>query len=830
MVGGKEGKRGQREGEGRERERGGGGEREREGGGGGEREREREREGERELIDQCFHTDEEEQRQQHQTEAIQSRTLDIDECDAGEISLPPTTAVHRLEADSSSILDTSVDPVPPQQSPKPLTALANQTEEKFSLKSHVEMNLRDYQWELALPGICGQNYIICAPTGTGKTRVAGLIISEHLKRLRGKGKVFFVVNKVILTHQQKVALENMIIGASVDEITGEVTAYRKSSLSPADGLGATAAKSTNATRLAQSKDDIIVCTAGCLLNELKFGKLKITDISLIVIDECHHTRKNADYAKIMECYLTEKLNSDASAKSRGLPHDEPRHLPQVVGLTATPGAEASLSATMDHLMSLCARMDAEGGIKIVHKNVDELEKHRNKPEFTLAVLNGRSPGEEFISIINRIMTELENMLKLQNVPQGATHWSQRYVTWVAQTIREYQAKGLKNPRDYVSTLELLQCLSKMLATYMDLRFEDAMEVIEKFSLPSPENATKLEVQLIAIVSQLKAKLHSLQRVDNPMLTRLSQILSQQFTRQPESKAMVFVETKKQAASIYNWILSSSELRTNANICPGVVTGQMGESGLKMSKAGQDRIVKEFHEGRRNLLVATSVLEEGIDIPACNLVIRYQKVTSEIAKVQTQGRARAEDSQSFTVISSDSKKEYQELMNEEKISLAEEAMKHLPSGELLRKTIAARQKAILNAAASGEATLATYKSQYSSFEVDLHCKKCRSFACNGFHVKTISTNLQFVVTDPEFRSRIVVQEHHNPTSVARGMSRTHKIYCAKCNQDFGVMGKWWKDHGVYPVIKCCNFVFKIEDQFRSYKKWSLVPFSPEVIKS
>lgn len=252
--------------------------------------------------------------------------------------------------------------------------------------------------------------------------MAGLIISEHLKGLNGRGKVVFIVNKVILTHQQKVALEEMIIGAKVDEITGEVATYRKNSLSPAGTSGS----SSTPAKLAHSTDDIIVCTAGCFLNELRCKKLKITSISLIIIDECHHTKKNADYAKIMEYYLHEKVSSNSEPAGMKEPElskfkNERSVPPQVIGLTATPGAEANLLATMEHLMSLCARMDAVGGIKTVHKHTEELEKHRNKPEFTLAILNGRSPDEEFISIIDGVMSELEMMLKLKNIPLGAIY-------------------------------------------------------------------------------------------------------------------------------------------------------------------------------------------------------------------------------------------------------------------------------------------------------------------------------------------------------------------------------------------------------------------------
>ena len=74
----------------------------------------------------------------------------------------------------------------------------------------------------------------------------------------------------------------------------------------------------------------------------------------------------------------------------------------------------------------------------------------------------------------------------------------------------------------------------------------------------------------------------------------------------------------------------------------------------MTQVAQEEVMKSFQEGKCNLLVATSVAEEGLDVPACNLVIRFQHVSNEIAKVQTQGRARAEESEGFTILSCDSK--------------------------------------------------------------------------------------------------------------------------------------------------------------------------------
>lgn len=45
------------------------------------------------------------------------------------------------------------------------------------------------------------------------------------------------------------------------------------------------------------------------------------------------------------------------------------------------------------------------------------------------------------------------------------------------------------------------------------------------------------------------------------------------------------------------------------------------------------MIQEFRDGTLNLLVATSVAEEGLDIAQCNVVVRYGLQTNEISMVQ-----------------------------------------------------------------------------------------------------------------------------------------------------------------------------------------------------
>ena len=129
--------------------------------------------------------------------------------------------------------------LPPYGLPKP----AAQVKIDFSIKMKGENKVRQYQWELAQPGIAGENYIIVAPTGSGKTLVATMVISNHLAKNQGNPQchIVFVVNTKPLAEQQKQQLDDFIPAARVGAYTGD-----------SDNMVANSIK---------EKNDISVCTA-----------------------------------------------------------------------------------------------------------------------------------------------------------------------------------------------------------------------------------------------------------------------------------------------------------------------------------------------------------------------------------------------------------------------------------------------------------------------------------------------------------------------------------------------------------------------------------------
>ena len=88
--------------------------------------------------------------------------------------------------------------------------------------------------------------------------------------------------------------------------------------------------------------------------------------------------------------------------------------------------------------------------------------------------------------------------------------------------------------------------------------------------------------------------------------------------------------------------------------------------------------------RCNLLIATDVAQEGLDMPKCNFVIRYNFVSNEIGSVQSKGRARAPNSECYLIVDRGSVNERREYENLEKEYLMLQALadiNELPDTEL-----------------------------------------------------------------------------------------------------------------------------------------------------
>ena len=681
---------------------------------------------------------------------------------------------------------------------------------KFAFLPELKQELRAYQHELAIPGLCGLNYIICAPTGSGKTMVAAYIIAEHLQQPQHK-TVLFVVDKVHLATQQKGALQQWIYGVKVVEITGVGSTTSKLAVAPA-----TSASDVDSTQqevrkgLCDGSIDVLVTTAG-YIQFIMQGDLSITNFSLMVIDECHHTNKKHPYAQIMLEYLTIKENEKGGDSN----------LPQVVGLTASPGAGGANTVMQirDNLIDLCAHLDAFGGICTVTKHQSDLDQYRNRAIHDVINCEGRNENEEFILEIEKAMKAIENkFLKEQHIP----HFPRASEAYRQQILQCKQLEDVTNV-DEINAMEVLRYLARGLSIYMDLEKCDVLEYLEesKEHLPKGEPTSEVQYKLQSQYHELIGRLQAIDSESNPLLLKVEEIICKEMLEglhTDESKAIVIVETQRQARSISQWISRRDALKDK--IFPHVVVGQRREDG--MTKAEQVGNIKSMKEGHTNLLVATSILEEGVDIPKCNLVIRYQRVSNDIATVQVEGRARAENSTVVTIVSSQAKKD-QEYFNQQRVKLIEKAVALIPSTELLMPQLEHRQKVILCKKECMECQ--PRPQQNLALNVKIECKKCRRFLCYGSDLR-IYNKVHRLVIDPTFELQVRFREKETKKNEMEFI-RTHDIFCLGCNSDIGVKGIPSKrDTESYFVLARKKIQIVINGQVQSLRNWKDLGFEVE----
>ncbi|HOO55140.1 MAG TPA: ERCC4 domain-containing protein, partial [Methanothrix sp.] len=123
-------------------------------------------------------------------------------------------------------------------------------------------------------------------------------------------------------------------------------------------------------------------------------------------------------------------------------------------------------------------------------------------------------------------------------------------------------------------------------------------------------------------------------VDHPKLLAVKDLVSEQLSAKADSRIMVFTNYRDTASSVLDFLRDSGD----EIIRPVRFVGQssrVADEGLSQKK--QAEILQKFRDGEYNVLIATSVGEEGIDIPATDMVLFYEPVPSEIRSIQRKGR-------------------------------------------------------------------------------------------------------------------------------------------------------------------------------------------------
>uniref|UniRef100_A0A8D0DRS5 RNA helicase n=1 Tax=Salvator merianae TaxID=96440 RepID=A0A8D0DRS5_SALMN len=662
-----------------------------------------------------------------------------------------------------------------------------------------DIELRDYQREVIEPALEGKNIIIWLPTGSGKTRAAVYVCKRHLES-RKNGKVAVLVNMVPLVEQH---LKNEFSVLQNRFNIKAISSDSREKLFFSDVV---------------KNNDLIICTAQILQNALNSQDedvhVELTDFSLLVIDECHHTHKETTYSKIMEDYLKQKLRGQGN-------------LPQILGLTASlgTGGTSSLERAQEHVLHICANLDTEE-IRSVDKHKLCLETHSPRPKKQYDLSEGRLL-DPFGAKLKELMFKIYNYL---DVPELTTDFgTQIFEQQVVELEKEGAKKFCRKTR--LCALHLRKYNDALLVNDT-VRMVDAFNVLDEFYLM--EKATKVlqgpnEDFLVQLFEGNRAHLLALAKdkhSENPRLCKLQQVLQGQFLEQKSSQGIVFTRTRQSAHYLHQWIQDNPAL-SGLGIKAAFLTGAAFSSQTKhMTQQEQQNVIHQFRKGALNLLFSTSVAEEGLDIPECNFIVRYGLMTNEIAMMQARGRARAPNSVYSVLAKVSSKEVTREKLNETLEVLMEQAIswvQQIPQWEY-RCKIDALQRETVARSRMREAEREQQRRLYDPSCVRFYCVNCTIAVCHGSDLRKVE-NMHHINTNPNFSLYYKASLYH--VTIPREFKDWKpggSISCRKCGQAWG-MEMIYKNV-TFPMLAIKNFVVETPDGRRTFKKWTKVPFDIE----
>ena len=495
------------------------------------------------------------------------------------------------------------------------------------------MQARAYQMELLGRAKRG-NTIILLPTNSGKTFIACMLIKEMTPSLRARGKkvVFLAPKKELVFQQYKYLQAHTAMGGeSGRSVTGD---------------DAIACWSEREWAAVWGGHELLVMTPQLLLDGLKKKFLEYSDVGLLVFDECHHCVKSDPYAQL-------QANFYHAAPPDARPH--------ILGLTAS--AVDGLRSSSDGVMrSLERALDSQ--IVTVQDWV-ELERIAPRPppeelEYRVASLDpGDAPGvgpllRAFLVAFGELGAHAACTAVALELDRRREDALRRWETVDRDVLRcapptLYGGTGAAD-RGEAADRRALLAVARRLAPRLP---PGARAVLEATDGGDGADELASLFRRAAKAADAQELARSVAGADGwvshkvaVLLRRLRALADDGTASRPGWRALVFVERRSTAFALAGVLRASGVGPFRAEAFTGYTVGDLAH------RARNREVMSLFRSGHINLLFATEVASEGIDVPECSLVIIFDLKRNVREFIQARGRARHASSQLCVLVAAD----------------------------------------------------------------------------------------------------------------------------------------------------------------------------------
>ena len=455
-----------------------------------------------------------------------------------------------------------------------------------------------------------RNTMVILPTALGKTVISLLVCADILYKYRDRRVLMMAPTRPLISqHMKSFSSILKILEEQVAGVTGKTPPEARRAVWDNKG------------------DRLIFATPQVVKNDLEEGRLHLQDFSLLVFDEAHRAVKDYAYTSIAKEYINQSP------------------CPVILAMTASPGAERKrMQEVCDNLFieHVEYRSEDDPDVKPYVNPIDvKWEWFKLPEEYQYIISTLRSMLDERLMwlIQKRILRKksIEWVFKRDLIEAGE---ALRYR--LELTMEEQRAPLHIALMNQSSALTLMYCLELMgsQGSYSLKAFLDRME----------EDGGKTHSLLLKDprIIEIKLLIAGITK-EHPKIQRLVELIKEHRysirdrRNTSNSKILVFTQYRDTARHIVN-ILSRNGILSSRFV--GQAKRQ-GDEGMKQNE--QASVLESFKNGEFDVLVATSIAEEGLDIPEVDLVVFYEPIPSEIRYIQRKGRTGRKSAGMVTIL-------------------------------------------------------------------------------------------------------------------------------------------------------------------------------------
>ncbi len=482
---------------------------------------------------------------------------------------------------------------------------------------------RQYQYNI-LKKCNNQNSLVVLPTGLGKTIIAILLIVKNLQKYAESKIIILAPTRPLIWQHYNSCIEFLDIEEDkIVQFTGRVAPQKRIDLF--------------------IKSKIIISTPQVIKNDVERGRYFLNHVSLMVFDEAHKTKGNYAYTFLADEYMDSCTD------------------PQILGLTASPGKD------LLNIQLLCNNLYVENIVfKSYHDNdvakymydIDTLMEYVDLPIKYLEIsavwynlfekylkffLESKliPPNKPYYSKMDflGLSRDLTISIKYENgdyfgineeefeemlyYPSPRIYDIVKEKNLNIQTIFSYCSSciSILHGKDLLET----QNISLFLSFLERLKWKSEQDILSAKRIVNSDQNKYIMTNLCSNNESIRS---------HPKVDKLLTILKDEIEEYQNKKILVFTQYREMAEELKKIL---NEEFSNECIIEKFIgqSSKIDDFGYPQQK--QIALIDQFRNGQINILIATSVAEEGLDIPNVDAVIFYEPVPSEIRLIQRRGR-------------------------------------------------------------------------------------------------------------------------------------------------------------------------------------------------